>query len=82
MIFKREIKAQLQHHQLLCTSVSSLIFHASVLLCQSMKSVSPLSEKLSLSAANPHIPGEIAESTAMKFISHMAASVPPNHNLD
>lgn len=47
-----------------------------------MKSVSPLSERLSLSAANPHIPGEIAESTAMKFISHMAASVPPNHNLD
>lgn len=31
---------------------------------------------------NPHIPGEIADSTGMKFISHMAASVPPNHNLD
>lgn len=31
---------------------------------------------------NPHIPGEIADSTGVKFISHMAASVPPNHNLD
>lgn len=28
------------------------------------------------------IPGETAESTGMKFICHMDASVPPNHNLD
>lgn len=31
---------------------------------------------------HPRIPGEISESTGMKFISHMAASAPPNHNLD
>lgn len=30
---------------------------------------------------HPYIPEEISESTGMKFISHMAASAPPNHNL-
>lgn len=43
------------------------------------------SEELRPCTATPlrprRIPGEISESTGMKFISHMAASAPPNHNL-
>lgn len=48
---------------------------------RAQRSTLDLRLSVSLFAANPHIPGEIAESTGMKFISHMAASAPPNHDL-